>query len=272
MKLLLLLLLLVGCGSETGFVVYPINGERGEQGERGDKGDTGLAGQDGKDGATGAQGEKGDKGDSGVAGQDGYSIVSDSAYDSTLCGSVGGNTVMFAQDTNRNGILDCEDSLQNQFVVCDGMKGDKGDNGLDGQNGANGIGCTVSKVGTVATVTCDGSSVVVNDGTNGTNGTNGTDGRDGAAGLPGLPGTIVEIVELCPDSNVAFKEIALKIAPNKLIAFFQQTSSITVNAPGGQTSVLNNLKGRLVVLTNGNYQTTDGSGCNFSVNNGNIIN
>lgn len=45
MKLVLLLVLLVGCGSETGFVVYPIHGVDGKDAES----IVGPAGQDGKD-------------------------------------------------------------------------------------------------------------------------------------------------------------------------------------------------------------------------------
>jgi hypothetical protein len=235
--LLLVLLLTVSCRQETAHIVQGIDGESivGPQGERGEQGEQG---------------------------QDGFSIVSANRHDEALCGGVGGTTLMLAQDTNRNNTLDEEDSLQTQFVVCDGIKGDSGN---DGSNGTNGISCEVSKEGSISTLTCGESSIQILDGVDG------AQGEQGPAGLPGLAGSIIEVVTFCP-GNSSHKEVGLRISPNIVVAFFQQTSSITINAPGGHTQVLNGLKGRLVILSNGTYITTDNAGCQFTINDGQISN
>lgn len=192
-------------------------------------------------------------------GKDGLSLVSDSEHQQYLCDSVGGNKVTIAQDVNFNGILDADDKLQTQFIVCDGAKGDTGTSGLN---------CSVSKQASTATITCDGSSVQVLDGLDGAKGDK---GDTGAQGPQGLSGSIVEVVELCPNSSSPHREIALRVAPNKVVVFLQQSDLVKVNAPGGQVEVLQNLSGRLTLLQNGfTYQTTDGNSCKFKVVNGNI--
>jgi hypothetical protein len=243
MKIVLLgLLLVVGaCGEHTAYVYYPI------------------AAKDGKDGES-IKGDKGDSGESivGPAGQNGYSIVAGSLYDDTACLNAGGTTVTLAQDIDRDGLLSEGDLVQTQFLSCNGIAGQDGNDGLDGIN------CHVNKVGTQATITCGTNSVVIADGLKGDQG-------DSIIGPQGIPGTSVEVIPFCPN-NADHKEVGLKIG-NTVVAFFQQTNSLIVNAPGGQVSVLSGLQGRLTVLKEGvTYSTTAGTNCNFKIVGGLVVN
>jgi hypothetical protein len=198
---------------------------------------------------------KGDKGDTGTAGQNGYSIVAGSLYEDTACLNAGGTTVTLAQDIDRDGLLSEGDLVQTQFLSC---------NGQDGNDGLDAVNCQVNKVGTQATITCGTNSVVIADGAQGEQGL-------GIVGPQGIPGTSVEVIPFCPN-NADHKEVGLKIG-NTVVAFFQQTNSLIVNAPGGQVSVLSGLQGRLTVLKEGvTYSTTAGTNCNFKIVGGLVVN
>lgn len=127
-----------------------------------------------------------------------------------------------------------------------GQKGDKGDTGEAGSDGA---GCTAIEVapsslypnGGVA-ILCGTDNVVVK---------NGTPGADGAAGAPGTD-AIVQIIDPCGDAPGIYDEVILKLSNGTLLASFSD------NANGNNT--------RFSVLTAGNYTTTDGSNCHFTVN------
>lgn len=181
----------------------------------------------------------------GVDGKDGLSLVSESTYSEDICAGNSGNTTVIAQDVNANGVLDEEDTLQSQFITCYGEQGERG---------VAGINCSVNRTGNNSIVTCGETSVTIADG---------LDGEDG------LDGTLIEVVEFCNNNN-NWREIGIKVG-DKVIALFQQTSSVNVTTPNGQTSVINGMNNRLVVLVNGSYVTTDGNNCHFSVNNGQVI-
>lgn len=72
-KLLVLCLILAGCGSETAVVegVPGKDGINGQDGAAGQNGSNGSAGQDGAQGSKGDKGDKGDKGNTGSAGAPG---------------------------------------------------------------------------------------------------------------------------------------------------------------------------------------------------------
>lgn len=76
--------------------------------------------------------------------------------------------------------------------------------GTSGPKGASGKSCSVSKSGSIATVTCPDGSVTILDGTNGINGVDGldgvngidgTNGTDGQNGLDGTNGTSCSVEE-----------------------------------------------------------------------------
>lgn len=130
----------------------------------------------------------------------------------------------------------------------DGRTGEQGLTGADGRDGANGASCTVQTVlaGGVAPnggarITCtDGSDALL---LNGTNGTNGSD-------APTTPYTIVNVIKPCPTVSGPHPEVLLVLANRTLLASVSQSA-------GANT--------RLALVTPGNYTTTDGRSCAFTI-------
>lgn len=109
------------------------------------------------------------------------------------------------------------------------VQGEQGEPGEDGQDGKDG-----------------------KDGKNGAQGPAGRDGLDGRNGTDGIDGTSPELdifpVIPCPTVTGAYPEVLLCIA-NELYAVYD----------GGPQ------KDRLVLVPPGDYQTTDGRSCQFTV-------
>jgi hypothetical protein len=114
-----------------------------------------------------------------------------------------------------------------------------------------------------ALVTCsDGATVIIENGTNGIdgingqdgrNGTDGRDGHDGEAGHDGRNGTnsIQRVIDPCGNTPGIIDEVLLQMADGSFLCYF--------------TANINGDYGRLAVLPPGNYMTTDGSNCHFSI-------
>lgn len=119
--------------------------------------------------------------------------------------------------------------------------------------------------GTYADIHNGGNGSNGTDGVNGQDGANGADGQDGLDGQDGTNGAdaplnntdIVEIVDPCGDALGIYDEIFLRMRDGRLVASF------SANASGALT--------RFTILVAGSYQTTDGSGCNFTVNADNSV-
>lgn len=81
----------------------------------------------------------------------------------------------------------------------------------------------------------------------------GLDGKNGEDGLDAdLTYQVVEIIDPCgPQRNDGFDEVILKLGNGQYLASFSD------NANGKNT--------RFSLLPSGNYQTTDGTGCNFTI-------
>lgn len=122
-----------------------------------------------------------------------------------------------------------------------GPQGAQGESGATGPQGAPGVGCSVSQAVGGALITCGATSVVVLDGAAGTNG---TDGQD----APPTPYTVTEMLDPCGDES-GYDEILLRLANGALIAHY---------ASGSQQF--------LTSIGPGNYVTTDGHSCYFTVN------
>lgn len=158
--------------------------------------------------------------------------------------------------------------------------------GLDGKNGEDGYSLVVDVVTqTVGEVTCKRTDIfrdldrnnyyssgdtyqngfLVCDGAVGIKGDRGDDGEDGIDGTDGTNGLdgedgldaettyqVVEIIDPCgPEHPSGFDEVILKLGNGQYLASFSD------NANGKNT--------RLGLLPSGNYQTTDGTGCNFTI-------
>lgn len=151
-----------------------------------------------------------------------------------------------------------------------GTPGNDGNSGVDGRDGSNGhsiiidtapsISCAYGGT-TVLLATDNDDSLAISPGdvVKSFELCNGTPGADGAPGASAPPTayTPVGIVDPCGDAPGIYDEVFLRLANGTLLASFSD------NASGKNT--------RFSVITVGNYVTTDGSNCYFSVDsNGNI--
>lgn len=140
-----------------------------------------------------------------------------------------------------------------------GVAGVNGINGFNGADGANGTSCSVVPV--IASVAYPNGGAVISCGTsnvfvqNGSNGSNGSDGQDGSNGTNGTNGAdaVVEIIDPCGDASGIWDEVLVRLASGQLLGSFSD------NASGLNT--------RFAIIGPGSYQTTDASGCHFTVNN-----
>jgi hypothetical protein len=165
-----------------------------------------------------------------------------------------------------------------------GQSGSDGTNGTNGSDGTNGLSgktgpvgpngpvgpsaepCSVAEGRDGALVTCNGQTVAVNNGLPGAvgatgatgaigpTGPSGADGAQGAVGATGTPGTKVTAVKLCADSTSAFPEYGVQIGSNLYAVYWGPLN-------GDSTS-----QAFLALLTPGAYESTNGSGCLFTVN------
>lgn len=92
----------------------------------------------------------------------------------------------------------------------------------------------------------------VRNGAMGPSGNTGATGSQGEQGLPGIDGTdaSIEVIDLCPDIAGNFPQVLFRI-DEKLFTVYRSNGNNT----------------RLVELVPGNYVTTDGRSCNFTVTN-----
>lgn len=114
---------------------------------------------------------------------------------------------------------------------------------VPGPAGPPGQGCTIETAVGGALVTCGPTAVLL------LNGVNGIDGADGAPGLDAAPSphNIVEIIAPCGPMPEA-SEVLLRLGTGQIVAHYSHGS-----------------KQFLTLLSPGNYVTTDGHACNFTV-------
>jgi len=167
----------------------------------------------------------------------------------------------------------CPDS---QAFIANGETGATGNPGLDGANGVDGY-STLVKVANSALCVAGGVEIITGLDLDRNNELdlseqeyssticNGETGATGSPGAPGIAGPastspfdIVQIIDVCGDAPGILDEIFLKLRNGNIVASFSD------NANGQNT--------RFSLLSNGNFRTTDGSNCFFTVNNGIITN
>lgn len=140
-----------------------------------------------------------------------------------------------------------------------GANGDQGETGAvgpigpAGANGENGSSCSATQaIGGVLISCTDGTSAVLLDGPTGPRGDTGEKGDSGSNGVDGLnapptPYTVTEMIDPCGDQT-AYDEILMRLANDQLVAHFSSGSLEF-----------------LTVIPPGNYVTTDGTHCHFTV-------
>lgn len=133
----------------------------------------------------------------------------------------------------------------------DGIDGERGETGATGPQGSQGVAGSVGATGPQGVAGIPGAI-----GPQGPKGDTGDVGSIGPQGLPGSDGqdlnpspyTIVELIDPCGDTPNAYDEILFKTSSGIILAHYSD-----------------GVKQFFVVLTPGNYQTTDGNGCLFTV-------
>jgi hypothetical protein len=200
----------------------------------------------------------------------------------------GGTIITTVQDNNLNGSADEDDPIVQQKIVCNGLSGITGQPGVTGIAGSS---CTVTKVANKSTISCaDGTSVSVLDGTDGLAGANGgtgavgtkgdtgmegAKGSTGAAGpkgdtgATGAAGSSITPVKLCSDSTSGYPEYGFILNGAVYGVYYGYLNSH--GDPASSSS--GTLQSFLAKLTPGRYQSTNGTGCEFSINsNGEVEN
>jgi hypothetical protein len=124
---------------------------------------------------------------------------------------------------------------------------EKPKDGKDGAPGVPGQGCTVMQLTNGAEIKCgDETTAVILNGDVGPKGADGSDGKDGE-NLAAGPYSIREVINPCGAVG-AHDEVILRLENGQILGHYSQ----------GQ-------KQFFVLLTQGNYETTDGTKCKFSV-------
>lgn len=179
----------------------------------------------------GPQGSPGQQGQQGV----GSSIKVDTALYCTN----GGIRVTSYRDFDNDGIQDANDTVVSVSEVC---------NGLNGTNGVSPtIGVTVATIAQCSTggyvFTATGSSPAIV-----------CDGIQGVQGLQGIPGTAITPVKFCNTDTSTYPEYGLMIG-TQLFAVYWGTAPYSGN----------NKTAFLTEIIPGNYTSTGGNGCSFTI-------
>lgn len=210
--ILLLVILLLGCGAYYRRDCYVSGTECGREGDRGEPGPAGQPGTAGVPGATGQPGAVGQPGQTGAQGPAGSSCTTEA--------------------TTEGAWIRCTDGTAS-FVR-------NGNEGAAGTRGEAGTSCTVFQLTGGARIECeDGTQAVVMDGEKGDTGEKGETGATGANGQDATPSpyTITETIDPC-GPEAAFDEILFRLANGELIAHFSHGSRqfLTSIPPGAYTT------------------------------------
>lgn len=215
-------------------------GPKGDPGVPGPAGPRGSPGTNGRDGATGEPGVQGPGGQPGLPGPSGSP------------GSPG--PMGPAGDPGHDGSDGSPGAEGPQGPA--GPIGPTGSPGLQGPAGADGSSCSVQQLSNGARISCtDGTEVVI------LNGEVGATGPQGPAGVPGTPGSsapptaysVVSVIDPC-GKQATFDEVLLKLYNGQILAHYASGSNQF-----------------LTFITPGNYVTTDGTHCYFTLNSNGAI-
>ena len=221
-------------------------------------------GKNGKDGRNGLDGAS----TMGLNGADAVSTGVDfTDIGPGLACANGGISIFTFRDVNSDGLLQSEEEIIKVKAIC---------HGLNGTNGTDGVNASITLESVTSSETCPNGGVKISSSSsspveicNGINGLNGEQGIQGVQGIPGIagadgqdgqdgqdgaPGTNVIPVKFCANDNSTFPEYGLMIG-NELFAVYWGTTPASPNKP----------QAFLTKLVAGNYQSTGGNNCLFSV-------
>lgn len=174
----------------------------------------------------------------------------------------GGTSVFTFSDNNSNGVFEDDESILKTKSIC---------NGINGTNGTNGTNASLTLESVTASTTCPRGGVKLSSSDNspsvevcsGENGLNGESGIQGVQGIPGIAGATgaagaegasVTPVKFCSTDNSTFPEYGLLIGDD-LFAVYWGTTPASPIVP----------QAFLTKLVAGNYMSTGGSNCLFTV-------
>lgn len=220
-----------------------------------------VQGPTGKDGSPGNPGAAGTDGAPGSSGSNGHSSLVSLLGTAPSCLN-GGLTVLSGLDTNDDSILESAE-VQFSSVLCNGSDGQPGTPGVRGADGHNalvgivrqadggGAGCAWGGITLLSGTDLNDNGVLANaevgssaEVCNGQNGVNGADAPISSYSPVGL-------VDPCGTNPNIFNEVFIRLNNGQMVASFSD------NASGANT--------RFSILKPGNFVTTDGDGCTFSV-------
>lgn len=159
--------------------------------------------------------------------------------------AAGGVSIFTFEDENKDGLFQVGESVVKVKSVC---------------NGTNGSSSSISLESVSSSAACPDGGVKIISGPSsvevchGSDGINGANGLDGQQGLAGAAGTIVTPVKFCASDSSTYPEYGLMIG-GELFAVNWGTTPGSPNAP----------QAFLTKLIAGNYMSTGGNNCLFSV-------
>lgn len=205
---------------------------------------------------------QGPRGETGAKGEQGYGAGVIAENVPGLCGIADGVRLTTFQDKNNNGFREADEPVNAVTTVCNGS------NGQNGSNGTNGTNSTIS-VSTVA-ASCGawgGYTLTTTSGTvtntypicNGVQGSQGMQGVQGLSGLDGAAGTVVTPIKFCASDHSAYPEYGLYIGGRLFAVYWGPTLSSSAS------------QAFLAEILPGNYSSTGGNNCAFTVNSNGVV-
>lgn len=183
------------------------------------------------------------QGPTGPQGPQGYGAGVVATQVSGLCGATDGVRITTFQDLNNDGIQNVDEPTTSVSSVC---------------NGAQGMAGTALTITVSSATGCPTGgynfAVTSNSVTTTYQVCNGTQGAQGAPGLNGAPGTVITPVKFCNNDTSRFPEYGLMVG-NRLFAVYWGTTPSSPSVP----------ESFLTEVLPGNYISTGGNGCQFTI-------
>lgn len=182
----------------------------------------------------------------------------------------GGVSIFTFRDKNSDAFLDLDESIIKVKSICNGL------DGSNGTDGSNGVSPTLTVESISSTPTCPQGGVKISSSSsapvevcNGANGLNGAQGIAGAQGIPGMTGSqgepgadgargedgaSITPVKFCESDDSSLPEYGLLIGKELFAVYWGETPASPKKSQAFLTK-----------LVAGNYQSTGGNNCLFSI-------
>lgn len=169
-----------------------------------------------------------------------------------LACAAGGISIYSFYDSNINGLFEINEVIIKTKSICNGTNASISLEGIASSTACPSGGVRISSPSSIPVEVCNGSNGL--NGAQGIQGVQGIPGITGATGAAGSPGTVVTPIKFCSTDNSTFPEYGLLIG-NELYAIFW----------GPTPASPNTFQAYLSKLVAGNYMSTGGNNCLFSI-------